>query len=105
MVEVDGHLGAMDENWCIGIVAKVEGCNEEMRRGFQGSRILNGDYAVNDQGDAELVALVAGLRMVWDLKPTATITVVTDRTAEVRSPMNLQGKTKVRAARGHGIHL
>ena len=50
-VEVDGHLGAMDENWCIGIVAKVEGCNKEMRRGFQGRRILNGDYAVEDQGD------------------------------------------------------
>ena len=99
-VEVDGHLGAMDENWCIGIVAKVEGCNEEMRRGFQGSRILSGDYAVNDQGDAELVALVAGLRMVRGLKPTATIIVVTDRTAEVRSLMNLQGKTRSKSSKG-----
>ena len=100
LVEVDGHLGAMDENWCIGIVAKVEGCNEEMRRGFQGSRTLNGDYAVEDQGDAELVALVAGLRMVRDLKSTATIIVVTDRTAEVRSLMNLQGKTRSKSSKG-----
>ena len=42
----------------------------------------------------------ANAEMVWDLKPTATITVVTDRTAEVRSLMNLQGKTRSESSKG-----
>ena len=39
----------------------MEGCNKEIRRGFQGRRILDGVYVVEDQGDVELVVLVAGL--------------------------------------------
>ena len=99
-VEVDGHFSAEDENWCIGIVAKVEGCNKEVRRGFKGRRIHDGIYVVDTQADAELVGLVAGIRIVRGLKPTATIIVATDFTAVLRSLMKVQRKTTRSRSKG-----